>query len=221
VAPRGPSLICPSPLDAYIYARLSEGVEAIKREFEQNGTDEDKECLRYVLFERAGSSDKTFQEGLKRDCDASGAVLPERLTASGEGMTFADFCEHYNATEAGLLPHHVLALRLYTTAAFLSLNTPLRNVPPGADQLATPHPFPVTIAAIADAIRRERAVGAQGADARDEVELFRGMRDLTAPKLFLLNGGAEVAPSTHTPAAALEPRPPFFCSLPDAPRSRR
>ena len=37
------------------------------------GTDVDKECLAYVLYAEAGSSDLTFQGGLKRDCDEEGA----------------------------------------------------------------------------------------------------------------------------------------------------
>ena len=52
---------------------VSSGVEGITAELKQNGTDEDWECLEYVLNEEAGSSDKTFQGGWKRDCSREAA----------------------------------------------------------------------------------------------------------------------------------------------------
>ena len=70
--------------------RKNEGIRAIEEEVNNFGTDVDKECLQYVLNEAAGSSDKTFQDGLKRDCDHDGGLLPERVAANGEGMRLAD-----------------------------------------------------------------------------------------------------------------------------------
>ena len=46
-------------------------------------------------------------------------------------------------SQAGLLMEHVLALRLYTTQAYQSLNGPLRAA---LGTSAKPHPFPVTVA---------------------------------------------------------------------------
>ena len=78
--------------------QVGRGLEAITEEIENNGTDEDKECRNYVLQEKAGASEKEFQNGWKRDCHPeTGHVLPERqvadvATAGGKrGMRFADF----------------------------------------------------------------------------------------------------------------------------------
>ena len=64
----------------------------------------------------------------------------DRTAADGSGMSFDDFCEHPHAQMAQLTRAHVLAIRLYSTAAFKSLNTPLRN----RDPKRAPHPYPVT-----------------------------------------------------------------------------
>ena len=75
----------------------------------------------------AGSSDTAFQGGLKRDCGEDGCVLPSRLTAEGRGMRFSNFVAHKDAILAGLSEAHVAALRLYSTAAFRTINAPLRD----------------------------------------------------------------------------------------------
>lgn len=68
---------------------------------------------------------------------------------------------------AGLTTAHVVALRLYTTAAFRSINNPLRDllkdedgqpvVPP---TLRQPHPLPCTVAFLYEALKRTRAAAA-------------------------------------------------------------
>ena len=50
--------LCVKP--AELRARMSRGVEAIRAEIAENGTESDKECLRYVLEMEAGSSDKVL-----------------------------------------------------------------------------------------------------------------------------------------------------------------
>ena len=57
-------------------------------------------------------------------------------------MRFYDFVALPEAQRANLDPPLVLALRLYTTAAFMSINTPLRKLSPQGNQCAQPHPFP-------------------------------------------------------------------------------
>jgi len=112
-------------------AKLSRGLDALRAEFEEFGTEEDKECLRYVLEEEAGSSAICFQAGMRRDCDPTGNVLPERCVPDASapggmrGMRFQDFCRHQHSEIARLSGHHVAALRLYTTAAYKSINSPL------------------------------------------------------------------------------------------------
>ena len=90
---------------------------------------------------------------------------------------------------AQLSEAHVLALRAYTSACFKSLNGPLR------DQSRTaPHPFPITIYLIADALKKLRGAGGEQAGGRANVALWRGMRDMRATDTFLNEGGSEVAP---------------------------
>lgn len=191
----------------------ADGIEAIAREFAAHGTDEDKECLEYVLHERAGSNTKEFSNGnLKRDCDAHGCVLDSRMTdeglalrlrgadapATAYGMRLADFVLHSFSVIAGLFPPEVLALRLYTTAAFRSLNTPLR------DQSATrpPHPFPITINYIKSGIGKLRAVEASQGD-KGTLDLWRGMKNLAATHAFKKDGGTELAPMSTTTDLAI------------------
>ena len=87
--------------------------QAILEEFENYGTEADKECLDYVLNAKAGSSNLIFQDGLKRDCDADGKVLKSRLKSDGKGgMSFVDFVAIGKEEPYNLKEEHVLALRL-------------------------------------------------------------------------------------------------------------
>ena len=76
------------------------------------------------MHAEAGSSDLTYQGGLKRDCDERGRVLACRTVADGSGvvrgMRLADFVSHPSAQLANLTEAHVVALRLYTTQALSS-----------------------------------------------------------------------------------------------------
>ena len=104
------------------FGKLAKGVGAIVEEIETRGTDTDKECLNYVLRQRAGSSPLLFSNSaFPRDTDANG-LRGDRKSASGEGMNLDDFVAHRDAQKGGLAHAHVLALRLYSTAAFRSLN---------------------------------------------------------------------------------------------------
>ena len=163
-----------------IYAGMMKGVAAIVAEFEAAGTATDKECLHYVMDENAGSSDTEFPNGV-RDQGRNGEKLE-------------DFVNHPNSKRAELSLAHVLALRLYTTAAFMSLNTPLRNI-----ESKEPHPFPVTIRFITEGIKQLRSVGASSDRAnKGETELWRGLRDLSVSSNFMEEGGTEIAPMSTT-----------------------
>ena len=199
-----------------LYRGMTRGVDAVVDEIEARGTAEDRECLDYVLRQVAGTSTIRFPNGY-RDCDVDGhggsVVRSDR-----KGRRLADFVAHEDAQTAGLSEAHVLALRLYTTAAFRSLNTPLRD-----RDCAAAHPFPVTIAFIEQGIKRLRAVHAMqqkrrssrvesvdGASrhrsskstksVKDErvVELWRGLRDIALDPDFEQNGGTELAPMSTT-----------------------
>jgi len=162
-----------------MYSGMAKGSAAIVAEFEAAGTANDKECLCYVMHEKAGSSDKEFPNGVRDQ--------------GRNGETLDDFVNHPHSMQAGLTEAHVLALRLYTTAAFMSLNTPLRNI-----ESREPHPLPVTIMFITDAIKKLRSVGAAQDRTSSTSELWRGMRDLTVDSSFMEDGGTEIAPMSTT-----------------------
>ena len=161
------------------------------------GTDVDKECLAYVLYAEAGSSDLTFQGGLKRDCDENGAVLESRTVCDGaarRGMLLRDFVAHEHSRLANLEQAHVVALRLYTTAAFESINNPLRDW--ARYERGEPHPLPATVALLRDALTKLRSVEAEVSreSASSQLLLYRGMKDVAAPDSFMADGGTESSP---------------------------
>ena len=110
-----------------------------------------------------------------------------------QSQVLADFARMRECVKAQLQEAHVLALRLYTTAAYKSLNAPLRDM-----ERTEAHPFPVTVFFLADAIKRLRAVhtgggedGGDSGDAHRPMDLWRGMRTVqshdsrrTAPSAF-------------------------------------
>jgi hypothetical protein len=160
------------------------------------------ECLDYVLRQEAGSSDLVFDNGgLKRDCDKDGNLLPSRemvdpVTGQKRGMRFDDFVDHPSARLASLRREQVLALRLYTTNAFKSINIPLRDQSRAAEGRA--HPLPVTVTHIVKAVLQLRKVEGHEASAHDSVDLYRGLAGRTIPPEFLAKGGTELAPMSTT-----------------------
>jgi hypothetical protein len=143
------------------------GVEAIVAEVTKHGTEEDLECLEYVLNAEAGSSALTFQGGLRRDCGPDGcllecrvlkedfgdllkpAVLPspfgvrvgEKAAAPTppKGMRIDDFVRSPQVKHARLTKAHVVALRLYSTA--VRCLPPSLTCPFEALPLASARPF--------------------------------------------------------------------------------
>ena len=180
--------------DADLMQRMVAGAAAIRAEVAEHGTDEDKECLEYVLNAEAGSSDKLFSNScFPRDCDANG-LREDRKKADGTGMRLADFAAGRQAETAGLALAHVLAIRLYSTAAYKSLNNPLRD-----RNRHTPHPFAATVTFLAEGLRRLRAVGAAEADATEPLDLWRGMAQTgIGGGNFFSKGGSELAPMSTT-----------------------
>ena len=204
-----------------LFALCQKGVDAIRQEWEASGTDEDLECVDYVLNQPAGKSSKEFLNGV-RDVGRNG----ERLE---------DFARKPEAVTAELTLAHVAALRLYTTACFKGINVPLRD-----PERTTPHPYPATVFFLADGIKRLRAShsagqeqpggaagvtsgisgsstrgnkrcpggggGGDGAGGGDEVlNLYRGMKDVTASADFERDGGSEPAlmSTTSDPSVAV------------------
>ena len=206
-----------------VMAGMIEGVRAIEREVEAHGTEGDKECLHYLLHEEAGSSTKTFQHGLMRDRGANGEELSERQVDDGQGgkrgMRLADFVAHPFSRTAKLREAHVLALRLYSTAAFRSINVPLRDLE--RFERCEAHKLPITVALLRAAVLKLRAVNADANTSNEEEVLWRGMADVRAPAEFLERGGNEVGTCEVTvsnvpgwvPAAACSSWHPQSASL--------
>ena len=204
--------------DEELHKRMAKGTRAIIDEFEVHGSPVDNECLDYVLNKAAGSDATLFgNSAFPRDCDENGPRA-DRILADGSGMKLEDFLNHRHAQKVGLKEHHVVALRLYTTAAFQSMNAPLRS--------ETPHPLPATIKFLAEGIGKLRAAGSDdgneppagsktgfdtvmktGSGRRltrsktgyDTVmEMWRGMSNLSSTAEFERQGGSEAAPMSTT-----------------------
>ena len=108
-------------------------------------------------------------------------------------MRLADFIIHPNSLAANLQAAHILALRVYSTAAFASLNGPLRDRE--RYERGDAHKLPVTVAFINEGVKRLRAVGKKG---HVDVDLYRGIADRAVPPRFLEEGGTELAPLSTT-----------------------
>ena len=104
----------------------------------------------------------------------------------GQGYKKEHFWSMPQSREAKLELAHVTVLRIYSTAAFKVINMPLRA--------GAVHPCPVTIAFLAEAINRLRAVGADEADAQRPLDLWRGLADVSITDEFIQSGGTELAP---------------------------
>ena len=190
-------------------SRMNGGIKEMRREVMQNGTLTDQECLCYVLDMEAGSSGLRFQDRLKRDCGPDGMLLKSRMVeGSARGKWPADFVKGPEAVASKLKAVHVAALRFYTTAAFGTINNPLRDEARLNDN--KPHPLPVTVAFIREAISRLRAVEGElekrlaysgdGGGGGLELTLYRGMSSAKVPKEFMKDGvgGTERAPMSTT-----------------------
>jgi len=191
-----------------LYASLSDATAAIVDEVERCGSTEARECLHYVLHEAAGSSPTLFSNSpFPRDCDADG-VRVDRQRTDGTGVRLADFVAHPSARGAKLEEAHVVALRLYSTAAFRDINMPLRQMvvteagrqsterrsTAGEGARRPTHPLPVTVFCIAEGIRRLRAIDAGSPNANTSLDVWRGLQGVLITDAFLERGGTELAP---------------------------
>ena len=163
--------------------------------------EEAKECFHYCLHCEAGSSNKVFtNSSYPRDHDENG-VRADRCTALNAGKRLVDFCDLEEVQTAKLEVAHVAALRIYTTAAFKVLNGPLRTPWP-----KHPHPFPVTMSFLTEAVGKLRAVNATTLLAGKKLDLWRGVADVAVSESFMDQGGTEVSPmsTSHDLKTAVE-----------------
>ena len=122
-------------------------------------------------------------------------------------MHLADFANHESSKLAGLSAAHVAALRIYTTAAYTILNSQMRSQLSRSTVSGTvtlsPHPLPITMGLINEAIRRLRVVEAASDTANTCQDLWRGVRDVYVPEHFLSDGGTDCALMSTTTKLAV------------------
>jgi len=158
---------------------FNDGEDAILAEITQNTSTErdalgwsDGEWLHYVLSQP--SEEKTLPAGF----------LSKTLDKGHKGMTLDDYVKLPQAVAADLDRATVLALRLYTTPVFKSINKPLRE--------GCKHPYPALVAHLVNGIAKLCALNTkEDPDARP-VEIYRGLKIDAGPE-FYSRGATELA----------------------------
>jgi len=59
---------------------MHKGIKAMEEQMDKYGSAVDKECLQYILYEEAGSSDVTFQNGWKVSFPRKNAVRLKKFS---------------------------------------------------------------------------------------------------------------------------------------------
>jgi hypothetical protein len=139
---------------------LVKGLVAIEEAIGMNGTAEDQRNLKQIL------------EGTLRQAH------PTQKTKTIENIMKEDV-----VADSKLEKSHVVALRLYTTSTFKSINDALRDT-----HATGPNPFAAIVIFAAEGImqlRDPRYVGG-------ETSFWRGMTDVKASKEFIEQGGSEL-----------------------------
>jgi hypothetical protein len=138
---------------------------AIKKEFRENGTQDDKANLKHIL---AGTKWST-------------------PTDDGAMKKPADFLEHEISKTAGLEEHHIVALRLYTSSSYQSLNDSCRQKK--RSTVNGSNPFAATLWYIRDGISKIRIAQV----GTGQLDLYRGLRDVDIQNfLNSADGGTEL-----------------------------
>lgn len=161
-----------------LWEKFSEGEDAILAEFAQNMSTErdglgwsDGDWLHYVLSQPA--EERALPVGF----------TSTKLDKGHKGMALDDFVKHPTAVAAGLDRATVLALRLYTTSVFRSINRPLRE--------CRKHPYPALVAHLVDGIIKLRKVQATKDEGRT-AEYWRGLK-MEASDEFFARGATDLA----------------------------
>jgi hypothetical protein len=85
------------------------------------------------------------------------------------GMKLVHFRQCPDAVKAELELAHIAALRICTSNAYKRINDPLCNG-------ERPHPFAATTYFLSEALKKLRVVNAQGTEAQQRKEFWRGMK---------------------------------------------
>jgi hypothetical protein len=160
--------------EAEINRRILNGTAAIKDEVMALGNKVVIEQFYYILQQKA--SEKKFPNGIQ--------------DKGHKGMRLKDFVSHQSSRVARLTEAEVVALQLYTTAAFKHINTPLCDMI--CIKKGIEHPLPVTVALITRGIKKLRALDADSATATQSQMLWRGLKQIRQTDYFAERGGTEV-----------------------------
>lgn len=164
-------------IDPKTYMHVKRKVKVMLKEFAKSGTPEDNRNITTLL-------NGTY----KHPPNSDGSPLTAE-EIRGQAITMEELMLSDSVMGAGLERHHVLALRLYTTSSFRSINNPMRQSPP-----VLPHPFAATLYYISDALSKLRELQGKDLAVRNESQVFwRGMKDLQIADTFVRTGGSEMA----------------------------
>jgi hypothetical protein len=125
---------------------------------------------------------------------ASEKKCPNGIRDRGHiGMKLQDFTMHPNAKNVGLDEAEVVALRLYTTSAYVHINNPLRNAS-GSNQadMGIVHPLAATVLLIDSGIKKLRGLNPEDQAATQAKVLWRGMKNVRPTDAFSERGGTQV-----------------------------
>jgi hypothetical protein len=137
-----------------------------------------KKWFDYVVKEEAVEEEIMGNDGLKTMKDTNHG-----------GWRLANFHQAAESKTAELTIAEVAALRLYTTAAFKWINNPLRRH-------SKPHPLASATLFIYEGLKKLRALHLVGNTKFRSRYLWRGMKDRTISREFLVHGGTEAAAHT-------------------------
>ena len=197
-----------------LHALLAGGEAAMVEEIEKHGSSKasadeygwtDADWLRYLKDE---SATELKPPRLLEEYQVISAVAPvghsiglgngtiEGFDKGHHGMKLDDFVSHPIAQAAGLKRQHVLALRLYSSSVYRSINKALHD----GCTVERPHPYPAVVAQLTEAIRKLRssaanaaaAAQAVGSSAPTETILWRGISNMGDSELRQ-RGSTEVA----------------------------
>ena len=130
-----------------------------------------KNLLKYIRFEK--TAEKLYENGIRDH---------------GRGqMELSDFMKNPKAKQAKLSEAELVAIRLYTTIAYLFMNIPLRN--DKRQERGEQCPLAVTTYFAWNGIKKLRALKVESG----ETTLWRGMRNLEVADEFMQKGGTELA----------------------------
>ena len=130
-----------------------------------------KSILHYIRFEE--TREKHYPNGI--------------MDKDRGKMKLSDFCANPKAKQARLTEAEVVAIRLYTTLAYIFMNNPLRDEERYEQGIQCP--LPVTTWFAASGTKKLRALQ----ETKGEITLWRGMRNLEVADGFMEKGGTELA----------------------------